>query len=176
MIKPQEQRYTQSCLPICLAMLCGVKMSKTQEGEILLKGLDKKSVNYAYGMLSEFTNKYKKQLNVFVENNVYAKSLKTFFRSNEHVVIENEKCDLLSIEKHLEKGPMIIYVDAKFLEYRSYVDHAPHFIVIESLEDRKVTIVDPWEGDRREIKFISLQKAINSLKTRFKYSPVMITS
>jgi hypothetical protein len=175
MIKTKEQFYTQSCLPSCLAMLCGVKMTKKQEGKILLKGLEKVNMTYAPGMLKAFVTIYKKKLNFFVENKYYAQNLKKFFSKNKYITLKNEKCDIEAIENKLIDGPIIAYVDAKFLEHDSYADHAPHFIVLEKIHNGKVTIIDPWNGKRKDIKIKSLTGAIRSLKTRFKYSPVIIT-
>jgi len=80
------------------------------------------------------------------------------------------------ITKALKEGPILVYLDAKYLEYGYYADHMPHFILLEGVQGRQVTIVDPWEGVRRDIQLASLTKAIKSLKSQFKYSPIIITA
>lgn len=175
MITPREQNYIQSCLPACLAMLCGVKMTKEQEGRILLKGLEKHYDEYHTGMLSEFDKVYKPKLNIYVEYRAFTNYLKNKLFDHKNLVIKNEKTNLANIKKHLKGGPILIYLDAKYLEYNYPAEHAGHFIVVEQISGNTVAIVDSWEGRRKNIKQASLLKAIKSLKVQFKYSPIIIT-
>jgi hypothetical protein len=175
MIKPKEQRFTQSCLLVALAMVSKVEMSKKIEGELLVKGLDRKYNNYMQGMLFEFVKKYKTKLKVYIHFALHAKNHKAWAKDISLINVITQKYSLAILKKLLNQGSVIIYLDAKYLEYDCYADHMPHFVVVEEIEDTKVTILDPWEGKRKKIKVSSLEEGVRSLRTKFQYSPVIIT-
>ncbi len=175
MIKPLEQNYTQSCGLCALAMLTGVKMSKAAEGQLLLNGLKKKYLDYHPGVLSEFVNKYHVKLKVIVEFEQYKKHLKKMLKDNEYIQVSGGEISLVNLKRWSKNKPILVYLDAKYLEYEYYADHAGHYIVLEKIESNQATIVDPWEGKRKEIKVSSLLKCIASLKKQFKYTPLVVT-
>lgn len=174
-LKPQEQQYTYSCLLVALAILAGIKMTKKQEGELLLAGLEKHYLGYHQGMFTEFLKKYPIKLNLLVEYKPYAKYLQKYFSHNKYLLVDQAGATLVTMKKLITQSPLIVYLDSKFLEYPNYADHAGHFIVVESFHDNQVTILDPWDGLRRDIKVSSLLECIESLKKQFKYSPLIIT-
>ncbi len=174
-LKPQEQQYTYSCLLVALAILGGVKMNKKQEGQILLAGLTKKYLGYHQGMFTEFLKKHPIKLNLLVEYKPYAKYLQKYFSNNENLVVKQANATLATMKKLIVQGPLVVYLDSKFLEYPHYADHAGHFIVVENFLNDQVIILDPWDGLRRVIKVSSLLECIESLKKQFKYSPLIIT-
>ncbi len=148
-------------------------MNKKQEGEILLKGMEKKYQDYTPGMLQEFTKKYKVDLKLFVHFKLYARTLAKSLARNSQIKVIEQKCSLPIIKKLLKNGPIIVYLDAYYMDYGYPVEHAPHFVVVEKVND-KITLVDPWDAKRKVEKIDDFKTGIQSLAKRFKYSPLMI--
>jgi len=175
MIKEKEQLYTQGCLPVALAMICDKKMSKSQEGDIMLKGLMKKYFVYFWGMVDQFSDAYKCDLNVYVHYKKFAIDSKAFLKGNKRLKVENKAATIQFIKKLVGKSPIVLYVDAHFLPYDVFSTHAPHFVVIEKIEGKIVTIVDPWDGLRKQVTEEVLKESLAYLRTGMLFSPVIIT-
>ncbi|MBU4124660.1 MAG: hypothetical protein KKI14_04320 [Nanoarchaeota archaeon] len=149
-------------------------MNKKQEGEILLRGMEKHYQDYTPGMLQEFTRKYKVELQLFVHFRLFARILAKSLVRNSRIKVIEQKCTLPIIKKMLKTGPIIVNLDAYYLAYGYPVEHAPHFVIVEKIND-KITLVDPWDAKRKVEKIDNFKTGIQSLAKRFRYSPLMIT-
>ena len=72
----------------------------------------------------------------------------------------------------LKESPIILLIDAELIS--NILIHSPHYIIISKIENAKVTIYDPWNGEKIIVEIKDFLKSFNSLKNRLYYSPILI--
>ena len=159
-IKPYKQSLSNSCLVAAFLMLLEsehkIEFSKKEEEEIVMKGMNRKFSFYIVGVPKEFFYKYKKRINIVVDNKYFTNVLIKEFKDKKNFKIVHEKITIDLIKKLILKQPVICHIDDNLLGDYS---HASHFIVIEKATDKNFMIIDPWSGKR---KLISSNKLISS--------------
>jgi hypothetical protein len=175
MINPYKQTICNGCLVASLLMVIkdkyNVSYSKKDEGLILIKGGDRSKYQfYVSGIPIEFYKKFKKKINLVVDNKYFTNVLLKEFNNKSKFNVYQSKITLELIKSLVEKGPIVCHIDDNLLGDYS---HASHFIVIEKVEGNRVQIVDPWYGKRRVISLKKLEEAIKSLKTHIKMCPLI---
>lgn len=169
MLKVYKQKTYEGCLPISLMILGNIKATKNKELEIIYKGVKKPRDNsYSLNMLTAYVEIYNTPTILYVDNNYYSKYLKKVNKNKNINVIQQEiNWDFI---KKLSK-PFIVYIDDYILGAET---HSQHFIIVEEIKNTSAIIIDPWTGERKEIKKSILMKAIRSLESRFFYCPLLI--
>lgn len=169
-LKVYKQATHAGCLPVSLMILGNIKVTKNKEVEIIYKGVKKPRDNsYALSMLTSFVEVYKMPNTLYVDNLYYSKYLKKI-NKNKNIDVIHQEINLDFIKELNE--PFTIYVDDFILGEEA---HSQHFIVVEKIENDIAIIIDPWTGERKEIKKAVLMKAVQSLQSQFLYCPLLIT-
>jgi hypothetical protein len=173
-IQPYKQEFSHSCLVADFLMLLNkkydIKFNKKDEGEILLKGMDKKYPFYVVGIPKEINNKYKQPINIIVDNKYFTDTLIKSFNDKTNFNIICKQITTQLIRDLLKEHPLICHIDDNYLGDYS---HASHFIVLESAIDKKISIVDPIDGKRKLMSDKDLRDSIFSLKTHIKMCPLL---
>lgn len=169
-IEKYRQTTHEGCFPSCLLILEHGEVDPEKEIEIITNSLLKRRDNhYTYNTLSAFTDRYERNATLYIDMEPYAEYL------NQHK--DTERITILPQRINKEflstlKKPCIVYLDDYVLGSET---HAQHFVIIEEFEETETTIIDPWQGSRNTIETTTLIKAIESLRTRFFYSPLAIS-
>lgn len=170
-IEKFKQATHEGCLPSCLLILEHGKVDREKEIELISDSLLKRRDNYyAYNTLSAFTDRYKRDAILFVDMKPFAEYL-SLNRDTERVKIESQRINkkfLLALAT-----PYIVYLDDFVLGSDT---HAQHFVIVEEFGETETTIIDPWHGSRKKVATSTLFGAIESLRKRFFYSPLVITT
>lgn len=170
MLKAYKQKTYEGCLPSCLLILEDKEINKEIELEIIYKSLEKNRDNfYAYNNLSAFSEKFARNLTLFVDIREYANYLNKN-KDNALIKIIYRNIDLAFLLKI--KTPYIVQIDD--FVFGDYV-HATHYIIVESINEKVTTIIDPWYGSRKKLKTELILNAIKSLKNHLLFSPLLIT-
>lgn len=174
MIEEKEQKTCESCLPVSLIVLMrekGMNIGDEEEMNILVEGLKKVKSDYTIGQLIYFCERFPKiKVNLYIDFEIYYKTLLEFDYP-ENMELINEKINRNFLKKKVEKGSVIVYVD-KY--YTNDVYHAPHFVVLESMDEEKAVIMDPWDGKRKTYSSDKFFRAISSLRNKLKICPKVI--
>ena len=174
-IIPYKQSLTHSCLSACFLMIInskkGVNFNDKDEQRIALHGSSRNYDFYITGITSEIVKEYKVKVKIYVDNKYFTNILQKSFSSN-LVEIVHQKITINFIKKILKDNFAICHVDINPLGDYS---HSSHFVVLESLINKKIKIIDPWNGEKSNINNLKLEKAINSLKTQVKMCPLLLT-
>lgn len=166
-LKPYKQTTYETCLAACLLMLTGERYNQKDEITIWKKGWE---FNYLIGQLNYFSKRYKKYLNVWIENKTYFRNLKEV--KNNRINLLNSKIDTKLIKSLLVNGKVIIYLDNYFLQH---ITHYPHFVLgIGINKEDKIRIADPYDGKIKLVSMDVIRKGIISLRNHLKFSQVLI--
>ncbi len=166
--KPYKQETLEGCLPVCLLLLAKGEATEGEELELAVEDI-KTKISYALKVLNIFSEKYREDFDVYVDNEYFLKDLKTNF--------DNKNIKLISrtIDSNLMNStptPYILYIDAG----EGIYPHAPHFIIVESVnDDNSYKIFDPWFGESRIVESSVLQKAVIQLRDHLLFCPLLIT-
>ncbi len=148
-------------------MLLGdIKPSPRKELEIWKQGWQ---FSFLVNQLNYFANKYKFDLEVFIENKPYCQSLQK--AASKRLTLKCKKIDPKLLRSKLKNGPVVIYVD-NFFFHKTV--HAPHFFLVTSARQDAYTIVDSWDGKDKIVSSDTLDDAVSSLRNLMLYSPVII--
>jgi predicted double-glycine peptidase len=172
-----KQSTNYSCLAACLLSVLrhkyNITVTKSGEIELLFKGLTFSRSDFSLGHLVHVCEKFNKKVQFFVDSSYYLDYLKSI-RLPKSLSLIKSKIDLKLIEKTINHLP-IVYVDGfYFMKRREEKTHFPHFIVISDISRKRVTVHDPFYGEKRQIGKKRLMKAIGSLKNRLWIAPKLI--
>lgn len=173
-IVPYKQTLSHSCLVADFLMLLEQKyeitFNKKDEVKLLIDGMNRKYLFYVVGCPTEIFEKHKKKIGIVVDNKYFTDVLIKEFNDKENFNIFHEKINTKTIGRFLEKGPLICHIDDNYLGDYS---HASHFIILDKMTDKMITIVDPMTGKRGSISHKKLEDSINSLKNHIKMCPLL---
>lgn len=168
-LKVFKQQTYESCLPTCLLILGSIEATKEKELEIIYNAVQKcRDGYYAYNILASFIERYNHLATLYVDSKPYSLYLHKLNNNNKIIIKYREINESFFLK--LAK-PFALYVDDYILGEST---HSQHFIVIEELDDKTATIIDPWPGKRKKVEKYLLMAAVNSLKRQFLYSPLLI--
>ncbi len=174
-IKPYKQTFTHSCLVVDFLMILNhkynIQINKKIEEEILIKGMKRKYPFYVVGIPSEIQKRFRKKINILVDNKYFANALTESFNDKRNFSILHKKITLNLIKKHLNREQLLIcHVDDNFFDDYS---HASHFIILEKIKNNNIIVVDPMDGKRKSISQKKLMESIFSLKKHIKMCPLL---
>lgn len=167
-IKPYKQSFYETCMTVCLMLLCGIKPSKRLEFLIWKNGW-KQNV-YLSGQINFIAGRFQKYFTLTVESKSYLREVNK--KISRRIKLESRKIDIRLIKKKLNSGPVIIYLD-DFYIYR-YV-HYPHSLLALGFQSGKLRCADPWDGKIKWLKIGAIKNGIRSLRNHLKYSPILIS-
>ncbi len=175
-LKPMKQAHIESCLASCLFYLLdyhkGIKTSKKDEVNLLVKGSDYYKPDFSIGHLIHISQKYDMTAELFMNYKPYVNLLlkENFPRS---LQVKHAKIDEKFIRKITGISPIILYLD-KFhlIDKDDMVNryHYPHFVIVKSF-DKKVSLLDPWDGREKELIASKFMESVRSLQKRIWLSP-----
>jgi hypothetical protein len=168
-MKTYKQTNCESCLPVCLLLLAGKKITKRKEDSLLLNGINNFRESYALGVTDEFVDKYKIDVNVFIDNKTYSDFLKNRIKSK-RIRIFHKRINSELLKKI--NGHYILQIDHQILGVYS---HCPHYIIVKIKDKSRFEVFDPWTGKITCVKKEKLISAINSLRSYLRYCPVLIS-
>lgn len=172
-IKPYQQSLTHSCLVASFLMILEAEKNKTftkeKEQQLALKGSQRTYPFYVVGITSEIAKEYKTGIHVFADNKFFTNVLKNAFK-DKNIVVNHEKVTTSLVRKLLVKNHLVCHIDTHGLGDYS---HSSHFIVIEKAKGKFFTIIDPWNGKRKNISEKTLENAIFELKNNVKMCPLL---
>ena len=173
-ILPYKQSLSHGCLAADFLMLLkakyGTNFNEKDEDQILLKGMKRTYPFYVVGITKEFFNRYKKKINIIVDNKYFANILVKGFKDRNNFNIQHKKITISLIRELLKEQPIICHIDDNYLGDYS---HASHFIILEKATNKKVLIVNPMSGKRSLISDKKLYDSILSLKRHIKMCPLL---
>ena len=162
-----KQTTYETCLAVNLMLIAALKPNRSKELKIWQAGWD---FNFLTGQANYVAKNFDKKFQIYIENSFYFSTL--FNKVYTDIKLECLKIEEKLINELIKSQPLILYIDNYIIQQ---IVHAPHFIILIKMEGNKVfEIFDPWDG---EIKLISKEvilKAIRSLRTHLRYSPVLI--
>lgn len=169
-----EQTTILTCLPACLITLLreqkGLDVPDSEEMEILVNGIRFTKMDYATGQLAYISNKYNVKIEHFVEFQGFCRKLSGLKIPRSHTII-CKKIDRRFLSDICRYSPVIVYLDDFYLHG---IVHIPHFVILESMNEERAVIHDPWDGKRKEISVPNLMQAVGKLRNLLKYSPVVV--
>lgn len=169
----KEQSTCETCLPVCLIALLrqkGFNAKDSEEMDILVEGLKFTKLDYSTGQLVYVCNKYNVVIEEYIDHPNFYKTLSKLRRTKRLRLI-CKKIDKNFIQQMVGISSVIIYVDKYYLD-RIY--HYPHFVILESLNNKEAIIFDPWDAKERKIKTKVLMRSVQSLRNKLKISPKVI--
>ena len=173
-ILPYKQSLSHGCLVADFLMLLkakhGTNFSEKDEVQVLLKGMKRTHLFYIVGISKEFFNRYKRKVNVIVDNKYFTNILIKGFNDRNNFNILHNKITIPLIRELLKKQPLICHIDDNYLGDYS---HASHFIILEKATNKKILIVDPMSGKKSLISDKKLHDSILSLKKHIKMCPLI---
>jgi len=162
-----KQKTCEGCLPVCLLVLAGQKITLESELDLIIGGLKKSRESYALGIIEKFTSKYKRRATIWIDNKFFLKIIMA--GKNSPIKPAHKRIDLNFLNSLAT--PFILYLDSNILG--TYY-HSPHFVIVEKRLGGKFQIVDPWIGKRRWIEPSRLERGITSLRGYLKFCPLVI--
>lgn len=173
LIKPQST--IETCLSMCLIALLeyqGIVMEENAEMNILIGGLKFTKFDYSTGHLVYICAKYPIQAIQYIEYPLFHSFLSKYdYPKNMQLV--NQKIDKRFIEKNKQYLPFILYIDQSHLTGTAGV-RTSHFVILEKFGKISATILDPWDGKRKNISTKLLMRSIQSLRNTLRISPKLI--
>lgn len=171
-MKRLSQTTSETCLPISLIYLLlkmKKKVKRSEELNILIKGIKFTKLDYSIGQLVYVAKKYKVRIKFYVEFKKFFEKLNKF-RLPKNLELLNKKIDLNLLKELIKDGPLIVYVDDFYIRR---VIHYPHFVVLLDINE-SVKFFDPWDGKIKKIDKKRFIKGIQSLRNKLKFSPKVI--
>ena len=168
-----KQSTCETCLPTCLIFLLrnlGIKIGKSEEMNILIKGLKFTRIDYAIGQLVYIVRRYKVNATLYVEFREFFNQLRKLPIPPKLTLI-NKKVDVSLLKKLLKAGYAIVYLDQFFI---GYAYHYPHFVALLEFKNSSAKIFDPWDGKEKKVTKSEISKGIQSLGNKWKISPKAI--
>lgn len=173
-ILPYRQSLSHGCLAADFLMLLrakyGTAFSEKDEGQILLKGMKRTYPFYVVGIPKEFFKRYKKRVNILVDNKYFTNILVKSFKDRNNFNIQHKKITIPLIKELLKKRPMICHIDDNYFGDYS---HASHFIILEKAMNDKILIIDPMSGKKSLVSGKRIYNSILSLKKHIKMCPLL---
>ncbi len=160
----------EGCLPACLMNDSAIAVTKKKELELILHSLKFNKFDYTIGNIDLFSKKYKKNVTMIVENKAFCNFLKSV-NKNKRIGILSGKISICLIDKYLEKGSAIVYIDDHYLGAYS---HNPHFVTVFKKKRNRYCISDPWDGKNKLVKASSMSNAMRGLSKNSGFSPKLI--
>jgi len=174
LVTPYRQTLSHSCLIACFLMLLNsrydINFSSKDEENLSLKGMSRKHPFFVVGMVKEIFKKYKKKINLVVNNRYFTNILIKLIKDKKNFNVHYRKIDIATIKALLKKNALICHIDNNHLGDYS---HSSHFIVLEKDSGKRVTIIDPLAGKRRLISYKKLEESIKSLRGHVKMCPLL---
>lgn len=173
-IDPYKQAFLHGCLAADFLMLCknkyGIDFTQNDERDLLIRGDDRTYKFYVVGIPKEFFNKYRKKVNIMVDNKYFTNVLIKELNDKDNFNIYHNKVSIKSIIKLLKSNKIICHVDDNlFGDY----SHASHFVIIERAVKGKLIIVDPWSGKKSRVAYKKVGDSILNLKKHIKMCPII---
>lgn len=173
-IIPYKQTYSHSCLVADFLMLAkskyGIKFGPIEEQEILIKGMKRKYAFYVVGIPKEFYNKFKKKINLVVDNQYFTDVLIKEFKDKKNFNIYQHKINSKFIRELLKENSLICHIDDNYFGDYS---HASHFIILEKATEKNIQYIAPMTGKKGFVSDKKLDEAILSLKNHIKMCPLI---
>lgn len=163
-----KQKTCEGCLPASLLTLINKKGTLKAELSLLMGGFKRTRESYALGILDEFSHKFEANVTVYVDNGRYLKQALKII-DNPRIMLRQAKID----RKFLDRidRPFILSLDA-FSLHKDV--HWPHYVIIEVSSNGFFSIIDPWNGQRRNFDKAKALKGIISLRNHLKFCPIVI--
>lgn len=111
-------------------------------------------------------------ITIHVDSPDFAQYLSTITAENQ-INIKTQAISLTWIKEELQQSPLIVYIDAFYLEGGRV--HVPHFVYLYLGADEQNLIADPAVGQARVIADKELEDGILGLKYHMLWSPIALT-
>ncbi len=178
-ISTMKQSHVESCLASSLCTLLffqkGIESSKNDEFDLYVDGSNYYRNDFTIGQLVLIAKKHNLKIEFIINYKPYANLLnKEKFLKN--LIIKHAKIDESFIKKAVLTSPVIIYVDKFYLIHKNDKInrfHYPHFVILKKF-DKKIVIIDPWDGKEKTLSKKRFMQAINDLQHRLWLSPRLI--
>lgn len=170
-----EQKTCESCLSVCLMSLLesqkGVKLEEEEEFNILFEGLKFTRLDFSTGHLVYLAKKFPNlKFEQYIDFDVFYEILKKL-EIPKNLKMYTQKINLKFLKEMTKENPVIIYVDIFTLEE---IYHYSHFVILKEIDGEKAIILDPWSGEKIEMKTKILMRSINYVRNMLKISPKLI--
>ena len=174
-IKIDKQKTCESCLSVCLMSLLefqkGIRLGKEEEFNILFEGLKFTRLDFSTGHLVYLAKKFPDFIfEQYIDLDVFYKILDKLDLPR-NLKLYPRKIDLKFLKQVMKESPVIIYIDMFTLEG---IYHYSHFVILKDIDNEMATIVDPWSGEKIEMKTKVLMRSISYVKNMLKISPKLI--
>ncbi len=174
-IKIDKQKSCESCLSVCLMSLLesqkGIKLEEGEEFNILFYGLKFTRLDFSTGHLVYLAKKFPNlTFEQYIDFNVFYEILKKL-DVPENLKMYSQKINLKFLKEMTRENPAIIYVDIFTLEG---IYHYSHFVILKEIDNEKAIILDPWSGEKIEMKTKALMRSISYVRNMLKISPKLI--
>ena len=174
-MKIDKQKSCESCLSVCLMSLLesqkGIKLEGEEEFNILFEGLKFKRLDFSTGHLVYLAKKFSNStFEQYIDFDVFYEILKKL-DIPENLKMYSQKINLKFLKEMTKENPVIIYVDMFTLEG---IYHYSHFVILKEINDEKAIILDPWSGEKIEMKTKILMRSISYVRNMLKISPKLI--
>lgn len=169
----KSQSTIETCLSMCLIALLeniGVRVENDEEMNILIEGLKFTKFDYSTGHLVYICKKYNVYIEQYIDYPIFFQFLSKY-KYPKNMQLIHYKINKKILQKLADKLPFIVYIDQFYLRRI----HAPHFIILEKINDKVATILEPWDGKRKRISMKIFLRSIQSLRNNLKISPKIIT-
>lgn len=169
----KEQSTSETCLAVCLIALLrqkGIKVSDSQEINILLEGIKFTKLDFSTGHLVYLCKRYPINVEQYIDFPEFQKILSKLDIPDSLKLIP-KKINEKFMQQMTKISPVIVYIDKYDLEK---IFHYPHFVILISLDNKTAFIFDPWDGKYSKIHTKTLIRSIQSLRNRLRVSPKLI--
>jgi len=166
-----RQTTSISCLAACLITVLqrrGYEANPLEEMAFLTAGTTFTRDDYTTGHAVHACKKHRAIIDQYVEYPAFYRLLATL------PLPDNLRLQQQKITKRFLKDathPIIIYIDSFYV---NSTFHAPHYVVLERINEETVTLCDPWDGKRKTVPTQRLLRSVQSLRNNLKVSPVAI--
>jgi len=168
-VKPQHTYET--CLAWSLLHLAGETSTLEKELELLLHSLKFTKKDFTIGHLEAVKDKFEK-IDLYIDSEFrYECNSTAQLRKAKNISIHpcNVPAMVLDLFLDNEKAlPLLLYIDAFFI-YKQF--HYPHYMVVLGRKDKKVRILDPWDGKEKELSEKELLQGMLLLSEHLGFPP-----
>lgn len=170
-----KQKTCESCLSVCLMSLLesqkGIKLEEEEEFNILFEGLKFTRLDFSTGHLVYLVKKFPNlTFEQYIDFNFFYGILNKM-DIPENLKMYSQKINLKFLKEMTKESSVIIYMDMFTLEG---IYHYSHFVILKEIDDKKVIILDPWSGEKIEMKTKTLMRSISYVRNMLKISPKLI--